>query len=167
MEKDWMWIIKLDISTLVSNIPWAINCMALLENLDCSRWKKKQGTDNPMNTGTLLLYISALWKVSWRFYEHIKYHPIFMLPWGSLTWRMRKEDEDTKRGRKWKADQCKWGLHKFIFGTARAWLSLRPFKNLDSVVLIQKRFKFRIQMNCLGEHSQFPKTHMGKLQPRS
>lgn len=42
------------------NIAWAINCMALFENFDRSMWKNKQETDDPMNKGTLLLYISAL-----------------------------------------------------------------------------------------------------------
>lgn len=36
-EKDWMWIIWSNISTLVSNTVWLINCVALFENLDYAR----------------------------------------------------------------------------------------------------------------------------------
>ena len=64
---------------------------------------------------------------------------------------MKKEDEDIRgeeNGRQVNVN----GVYKFIFGISRTWLSLRPFKNLVSVALTWKRFKFRIQMNCL-EHS--------------
>lgn len=73
-----------------------------------------------MNKGTLLTIHLCSMKNFLKILEYIKYHPIFMLSWGSPTQRMRKEEEDTKRGRKWKTDQCKWDLYKFISGTSRA-----------------------------------------------
>ena len=36
-----------------------------------------------------------------------------------------REDEGTRKGRKWKADKHKWGVYRFIFVTSRARMSLK------------------------------------------
>lgn len=59
---------------------------------------KINGTDHPMNKGTLLTIHLCSMKNLLKILEYIKYHPIFMLSWGSPTQRTRKEEEDTKRG---------------------------------------------------------------------
>lgn len=41
---------------------WTINCVALLENLDYSKWKNKQGTDHPIKE--LYYYTSLLYEKS-------------------------------------------------------------------------------------------------------
>ena len=69
-----------------------------------------------------------------------------MLPWSSSTGRMRKEDKDTRRGRKWKMDKCKWGLYRFLLVTFRDRLSLKTIQEfkLASAVLTLKRGNFGI-----------------------